>query len=456
MGSGNWNKNYIRFGMTLTVSICVCIVFGEVIQGWSSILAVVGKFISALTPVIMGIVMAFLLNPIMMYIRKFFVWLFEKKLKKMDYETAYNKSKIPSMIITVILFLGILAAFLWTIIPQVYVSLVDLGEKMPEYLKDVEKWIQKIFAKNEILEGKLTNVVSYIEDNVLTLFKDKIMPNLDTIAVKISSGVIIGVKMLFNFLVGIIVAVYLLASKDELLAQGKKIIYCIFSKKAGNRILDGLSYANSVFGGFINGKIIDSVIIGIICFIFTSAVGMQYAVLISVIVGITNIIPFFGPFIGAVPGALLALMDDPIMLLIFVIWIVVLQQFDGNILGPLILGDSTGISGVWVLIAILVGGDLFGVVGMMLGVPVFACIYAFCAVRLRDGLRDKAMSSATNDYLLLKGFDEETGEPIYREFHEARKTIKQKKRNKNKYLKALKKKSHNRDDSENAKTSKDE
>jgi predicted PurR-regulated permease PerM len=153
------------------------------------------------------------------------------------------------------------------------------------------------------------------------------------------------------------------------------VIYCLFSKKTGNKIMEGCSYANVVFGGFINGKILDSCIIGIICFIFTSAVHMRYAVLISVVVGVTNIIPFFGPFIGAVPGALLALMDDPIMFVVFIIWIIVLQQFDGNILGPLILGDATGISGIWVLLAILVGGDLFGVAGMILGICVSVCIF---------------------------------------------------------------------------------
>ena len=189
--------------------------------------------------------------------------------------------------------------------------------------------------------------------------------------------------------------------------------------------MEGCSYANVVFGGFINGKILDSCIIGIICFIFTSAVHMRYAVLISVVVGVTNIIPFFGPFIGAVPGALLALMDDPIMFVIFVIWIIVLQQFDGNILGPLILGDATGISGIWVLLAILVGGDLFGVPGMILGVPVFACLYAFFAVQLRDKLRAKEYSSRTEDYIRLKKFDDETGEPIYRERHDERKTLRE-------------------------------
>ena len=311
------------------------------------------------------------------------------------------------------------------VIPRVYESLTDLVNSTEDYINSAEAWIKKVFAQNQMIEDKLSQVLDYAENNVFTILKDKIMPNLDTIVKTLSSGVVVGIKAVMNFLIGLIVMIYLLMSKDVLLAQCKKVIYCLFSKKTGNKIMEGCSYANVVFGGFINGKILDSCIIGIICFIFTSAVHMRYAVLISVVVGVTNIIPFFGPFIGAVPGALLALMDDPIMFVVFIIWIIVLQQFDGNILGPLILGDATGISGIWVLLAILVGGDLFGVAGMILGVPVFACLYAFFAVQLRDKLRAKDLSSATGDYIRLKKFDEETGEPIYQERHDERKTLRE-------------------------------
>ncbi len=423
-----WNKNIIRVGITLTLSVCVCLVFNEVIKGWRGITGYIGNVISALSPFIIGIIIAFLLNPIMIYIRRGLTYVFSKRMKKADYDTVYKKVKTPSMVLTMILFIGALTGFLWLVIPRIYESLSDLVDKTPGYLESAQNWVEKMFAKNEKLEGKLSQIIDYVEDNIFGIFKNNVMPNLDTIAIKVSSGVVVGVKAVFNFLIGLIVCIYLLMSKDVLLAQAKKIIYCIFSKKTGNKILRGAAYANSVFGGFINGKIIDSIIIGIICFIFTSAVGMEYAVLISVIVGITNIIPFFGPFIGAVPGALLALMDDPIMLVIFIIWIIILQQFDGNILGPLILGDATGLSGVWVMVAILVGGDLFGVAGMILGVPVFACLYAFFAVQLRDGLRKKNLSSKTEDYFRLKGFDEDSGEPIFTDKHEKRKSLRQKRR----------------------------
>lgn len=429
MLKNKFDKNMIKFGVVLTVSICTCLVFAEFIKEWRAVLGFIGKLFSALSPFIIGLVLAFLLNPIMVYFRRGIAHFFSKILKKTDYDTSFRKSKIPALVLTIAFFMLLIGGFLRIVIPHIYISLKDLVDKMPGYIESAQAWITKFFKENSKLEGPALQALDYVEDNVMVWVQDKIMPNLDDIVVKVSSGLVVGVKAVFNFLVGIIVAIYLLASKDVLIAQGKKIVYCTFSKKNGNKILEGLSYANSVFGGFINGKILDSIIIGILCYVFTSAVGMEYAVLMSVIVGVTNIIPFFGPFIGAIPGALLALMDDPLMLVVFVVFVLCLQQFDGNILGPLILGDSTGLSGMWVLVAILVGGDLFGVGGMILGVPAFACIYAFIAVQLRDGLREKNLSSNTEDYFRLKGFDEETGEPIYRKKHDfARRSIKKRKK----------------------------
>lgn len=452
-----WNKNIVQLGIVFTIAICTCIVFSEVIKQWRSIFGFIGSIISALTPVFIGIILAFLLNPIMIYIRRGLASLINKHSDKLDYDGAYRKTKVPSLILTVLIFVGFLAGLLRLVLPSVYESLTTLVGNTETYISDAKEWIQKMFSGNQLVEDNLSNALVYLEDNVYTYVKNSIMPNLDTIVLKLSSGVVVGVKAVLDFLVGFIVMIYLLMSKDVLLAQCKKVVYCLFSKKTGNRILDGAAYANAVFGGFINGKIIDSLIIGILCFIFTSAVQMEYAVLISVIVGVTNVIPFFGPFIGAVPGAFLALMDDPIMLVIFVIWIIVLQQFDGNILGPLILGDATGLSGFWVLLAILVGGDLFGVAGMVLGVPIFACLYAFFAVQLRDKLREKNLSSKTEDYFRLKGFDEETGEALYREKHEKRRTIRQN-RHKSVWKKGLSKISHReyKESKEDDKESKDE
>lgn len=423
-----WNKGYFKLGLVITISLCICAIFGEIIENWRGIASAIGTFFSALSPFIIGLVLAFLLNPIMVYLRRGFAYLFGKKLKKMDYDKAFRVSKTPCLIATVLILLLAIAGIIRLIIPNLIISLQDLYDNSSIYLANAQAWVEKIFAKNDKLEGQLSNIIQFVSEHATSFLEEKILPNMDDILLTVSGGLVTGVTAVFDFLVGIIVAIYLLNSKDVFIAQGKKIVYCMFPKKTGNKILEGLNYANSVFGGFINGKIIDSIIIGILCYIFTAAIGMKYAVLISTIVGVTNIIPFFGPFIGGIPGALLALMDDPIYFFIFVVFVLVLQQFDGNILGPLILGDSTGLSGMWVLLAILVGGDLFGVMGMILGVPVFACIYAFFAVQLRDRLREKNLSSKTEDYFRLKGFDDETGEPIYRKKHDfAKRSIKKSK-----------------------------
>ncbi len=450
MSNNKWNKNYIRIGIVITVSICICILFSEVIGQWKSILAVIGRFFSALTPVIIGIILAFLLNPIMLYIRKglstliFRIFYSKKRCAALElsvedeadkYDVIYKRTKAPSLILTVIVFLGIVAGFFVLVIPSFYTSLQQLVQDIPNYLREVQEWVNKMFAKNDKLEGKLTELLTYTETHLMDFFEQKIMPNMDTIVIKVSNGLVVGVKAVLNFFVGMIVMIYMLASKETLIAQGKKVIYCLFSKKRGNKILSGLAYANTVFGGFINGKILDSFIIGVMCFVFTNSMNYSYAVLISVIIGFTNIIPFFGPLIGAVPAAFLAIMDGPIMFVIFIIFVLCLQQFDGNILGPIILGDSTGLSGMWVLVAILVGGDLFGVPGMILGVPAFACIYAFVAVNLRDSLRAKKLSSKTEDYYRLIGFDLKTGKPVYRSKHEERITARQRKKKQRKMWK---------------------
>ena len=206
------------------------------------------------------------------------------------------------------------------------------------------------------------------------------------------------VLALKNFLLGIIVSIYLLLSKETLLAQVKKTILALFNKKTCEKTFMIYHKSNGLFIGFITGKIIDSLIIGILCFIGMTIFKMPYSVLISVIIGVTNIIPFFGPFIGAIPSALLILLAKPSFLLPFLIFVFVLQQFDGNILGPRILGDSTGLPAFWVLFSIFLGGGLFGFVGMLLGVPTFALVYALFRTFIEHRLESKNLPKETDAY----------------------------------------------------------
>lgn len=223
------------------------------------------------------------------------------------------------------------------------------------------------------------------------------------------NGVVYAFKILENTFLGFIIAAYFLASKTKLISQTKQIMYSIFSVKTANAVILKFRYIHKVFGGFIRGKLLDSLIIGVLCFLGTSLLGIPFAVLVSVVVGITNIIPFFGPFIGAIPCAVLILLYSPLKCLYFVIFVVALQQFDGNILGPKILGDSTGLSSFWVLFSIIVFGGLFGFVGMLIGVPLFAVIYSLVGGVIQSRLTKKKMSINSEDYSNLAKVDQKAG-----------------------------------------------
>ena len=210
-----WNKNIIRIGIVLTISVCICITYFEVIKQWKGILSFVGRGLSAMSPIFIGIIIAFLLNPLMLYIRKGLTFLLWKSVfKNKPKNVVYHKTKVPGMILTLLLFIGLLATFIWTVFPSVYESLKTLVDNMPGYIDSAQKWVEKMFSKNEILEGKLSDILKYVENNILNIVKDNVLPNIDTIVVQITSGVVVGVKAVLNFLVGLIVTVYLLASKD--------------------------------------------------------------------------------------------------------------------------------------------------------------------------------------------------------------------------------------------------
>jgi predicted PurR-regulated permease PerM len=317
-----------------------------------------------------------------------------------------------AVVCSVLVFVLLIAGLLWILIPELQSSIARLYSNIPAYMDTLQKMIDKLPVNNTDLQALVDKYLTNFETTLTTIIREKLMPNLDTIIATVSSGVIGGFKFIVNLFVGVVVAIYILATKDQRAAQGKKVIYCLFSKKIGNTVLDALDSINNIFGGFINGKIIDSVIIGVICAIFCISVDMPYAVLISVVIGITNIIPFFGPFIGAIPSALLVLVESPSMSIMFVVFIILLQQVDGNVIGPLILGDSTGLSGLWIMFAILAGGNLFGLAGMVLGVPVFACIYTLFSALIGHKLEKRGLTTETDYYVTLRRFDEQTGEPI--------------------------------------------
>ena len=239
------------------------------------------------------------------------------------------------------------------------------------------------------MNDTLDRAASYFENWVQT----DVLPQATTYLASITSGVISMVKLLFNTIIGLIVSVYVLMEKEKFIGQSKKIIYAIFKPERGNIIVRTVRKSNQIFGGFITGKILDSVIIGVICYVVLLIMNMPYTVLVSVIVGVTNVIPLYGPYIGAIPSFIIIALANPLQGLYFLIFIIILQQFDGNILGPKILGNTTNLSSFWVLFAILLFGGVFGIVGMVIGVPVFAFIYQLIREWVLDRLEEQKLQT---------------------------------------------------------------
>ena len=254
------------------------------------------------------------------------------------------------------------------------------------------------FDSDSTVGKMLASIVEEASDFVQNWMKTDLMEKVNLWMTQLTVGMIQMVREVFNFIIGIIVSIYVLFSKEKFQKQTKKLIYAVFRPGQANMILQIGGKSNEIFGGFIIGKIIDSLIIGVICFIGLSILNMPYTMLVSVIVGVTNVIPFFGPYIGAIPSTILIALEDPMKGVYFLIFILVLQQFDGNILGPKILGNSTGLSAFWVVTSILLGGGLFGFVGMVMGVPTFAVIYFIVDMILDNKLKKKKLPVRSDSY----------------------------------------------------------
>ncbi len=346
-----------------------------------------------LQPIILGIVVAYLVNPIMQTIDKPFATFFVKVCKFKKYGAKIARS--ISVTLAILLFLGLIAAIVYLITPQLASSVISLIETLPAQIDIAINRVTEFVGKNEHFSGIATGILDYGKD-----WLEKDLPVFITNhAGKVASGVVKTAGFIWDLIVGFIVSVYVLMSKETFKAQFKKILYAFAGKKHTESVLTVLKKSNQVFSGFITGKIIDSIIIGILCFIGTSLLNMPYAVLVSIIVGVTNVIPFFGPYIGAIPSTLLIIIVDPLKGFYFLIFIILLQQFDGNILGPKILGDSTGLSPFWVVFSIVVAGGLFGVVGMLLGVPLFAVIYYLINESVRYKLSKRQLPVETEVYM---------------------------------------------------------
>ena len=402
-------KNYIYWGTTALAVIALSVAFGFFLSRFELVSGALGKIASILMPIIYGAVLAYLMLPIYNKTRAYTTLKLSKAIK--DQSIVDRLAKAAGTLVSLVVLVAIVAGLFRMIIPEIYNSIIRLQESIGEYINNLTMWMNKMFEDNQDFEKF---VMPYYEQGVSEFQKwltEKLVPNMSMIIGQLSTGLLSVVTVVKNILIGVIVMVYFLNIKDTLAAQSKKIVYSILKLKDANRLVSEVRFAHGIFGGFITGKLLDSLIIGIMCFFALQFMDMPYVLLISVIIGVTNVIPFFGPFIGAVPSAFLILMISPMKCLYFLIFILILQQFDSNILGPKILGDSTGLPSFWVLFSILLFGGLLGFVGMIIGVPAFAVIYRLVSTYVSNNLKKKDLSPRTEDYMELDHIDEE--EKIY-------------------------------------------
>ncbi|CDB91105.1 membrane protein [Clostridium sp. CAG:253] len=365
--------------------------------------------LSVLKPVIYGAIIAYLLNPLTKMYYRLLLKGYEKKGKSPSDKTVRI---MESMTIVFALLTGVLiiAILCWLVIPQLITTVISLIETVPSQANDYYNYITDKIQSNKYIASRMQDTAlqaTKYMDNIMNndLFpwlKSELLPNLNIYAKQFANGVMSFINVLYNLFIGIIVAIYLLKGKRVFAAQAKKITYGVCRKKTADTIIHYVRISNNMFSGFISGKIVDSTIIGIICFILMTIFRMPYALLVSVIVGVTNVIPVFGPYIGAIPSALLILLVSPVQALYFIILVAILQQVDGNIIGPAILGESTGLSAFWVLFSILFFGGFWGIVGMLVGCPLFAVIYTIAKDFINYCLAKRKLSTDTQTYVNLK------------------------------------------------------
>ncbi len=404
-------NKYFGWGITAFGVIACSILFFMLLQHGKSISGAIDTLLGILSPIIWGMVITYLLWPLVkMFQRK----LFEPLLQKIRPKKPVSKSLARglSVVLAILVALVLIAALVWLIIPQLYTSIESIVLNSQQYYDTITGWINRFFENNPEVEQALLAATGKASDSLLDWAKTALLPSMGKVVTSLTTGIYAVLRGILDVLIGFVVACYVLSNMELFLAKAKMVLYSIFPLRSSKRILKAIRFTDTAFMSFISGKVIDSAIIGVICYICCAIMRMPYVVLVSVVVGVTNIIPVFGPFIGAVPTALIILLDSPMKCLIYVIFILVLQQIDGNIIGPKILGSSTGINGFWIMFAILLGGGLFGFIGMLLGVPVFVVIYAGVEKLVNNGLKKRGLQTETAEYMNLDYIDDATLRPV--------------------------------------------
>ena len=384
-------KKYLAWGLTAFLTGCALLIFYDVFYRDNSgtVQAIFAKLFSVLTPVLYGLGMAYLLAPIVNFLERAILRLRDKLERKRGRAIRIHKGwlRAASIFLTWAVVLVLVYLLLSMLVPQLVDSITTLVNNLESYYTTIYNWATGLLSDNP----ELTDLFNRYYTETIQWLTTKLLPGLQTAVTNFTGSLVTGVwsVVIFtkNFLIGIIVSVYLLAAKEKSAARCCKLLYGVLPEEQAKFAMRGFRRMDHIFSGFVRGKLLDSLIIGILCFIGCSILKLPYTPLVSVVVGVTNVIPFFGPFLGAIPCALLILLVSPLKCLYFVIFIFLLQQLDGNVIGPKILGNTTGLSSFWVLFSILLFGGLWGFVGMIVGVPLFAVIYDVIKKLVFHGLR---------------------------------------------------------------------
>lgn len=390
----NWNRKYLTIAVYATCAVIVSAIAIMIIFNFDTAMSKLSVLGAVATPIIIGIFCAYLLNPLMTRIETGPF----KKLSGSPDKKKRGKARALSLTLTMLVVLVILGLVVIMVIPQLIENLIVIFSNMESYINTIKDWINKIFEDNQTLVEFLGNPLDDFSKFVSDIWK-QYSAELMSFAGNVAATVWAIIDTMKNVLIGLIISIYLLARKEMFIGQTKKLIFAFLKVNRAQRFLNVCREASKKFLGSIVGKIIEAFIVAMICFIGCTILGLPYSLLISAIMFVFNLIPFVGPIIGAIPCTLLLLLsDEPIKALWFVIFILILQTVDGNIIAPWILGDSTGLPAVWILISILIGGGLFGILGMFLGVPVCAVVYMLFKDFIENRLKKRNLPKKTAEY----------------------------------------------------------
>lgn len=395
------DKKTLGIGIIALSVIILGVSFIYLLFNGSLFFAAFRKIFNVFMPILYGFIMAYLLSSIVNFIEEKCLIPLYKRFKVNITTKIMSRMRLFSITIALIFAFLCIYAFLLIVVPEIYKSLQSIVTSFPTYINNLIHFSELVLARYPEIEQYFMSIMNEYSTDVYE-WVSSLLPSMNAFIKSLSQSVISFILTLWDLVLGLIVAIYMLASKEKFIGQSKKILFSVFKTERANNILKEIRFIDRTFGGFISGKLLDSLIIGILCFICLTIIGTPYPLLISFIIGVTNIIPFFGPFIGAIPSAFLILMVDPLECLYFLIFILLLQQFDGNYLGPKILGDSTGLSSFWVLFSITIFGGLFGFIGMIIGVPTVAVIYELIRRFMSRQLTKKGYPLDTVPYINVK------------------------------------------------------